>query len=341
MERTAGMTRRNRLVWIACAVQAVAFGAIALVALDLYAHKRIETVAGLNIWGYRGPVAHQKEPREIRLVVVGGSRAFGLGSAASWTVATVVRQQVMLATDRPGREVRQVVPITLAWPGAMPDSYAATLTRFAYLNPDYICIYDDLGVGGAPLREETSGLFARTGYWPALPTAFQEKGMLWRFGSVRAGYDRRAAPSAMPGALRRTAGAALQLAGGVLSNADRLVARSPTPHSGDDAARYADEVLQAVDFALTKSRGVVVAISPAESPRQASNASAVLPRLAARAASTRQLRLVNLAEEPLLLDPSQRLDDWNYGGDAIAAAAKKIAPAVIELIGAAGNGSTR
>jgi hypothetical protein len=243
----------------------------------------------------------------------------------------------MLATDRPGSEIRQVVPITLAWPGALPDSYARTLDDFAYLKPDYICIYDDLGVGGAPLREERSGLFARTGYWPALPVALQEKGMLWRFGSVRAGYDQQAASASSPGAVRRAAGAGLQFAGDLLSSADRLMARTPVPHRADNPERYATQLMQAVDQALTQARGVVVAVSPVESALQATNASAVLPQLESRAATARQLRIVNLAQEPLLLDTSQRFDDWNYGGDAIAAAAKRIAPAVIDLIAAAGS----
>jgi hypothetical protein len=327
----------RRALWVACAGQALLLSLVACVALDIYAHKHAENVAGLNMRGYRGPVAHQKQPREIRLVVVGGTRAFGLGSSASWTIATVVRQEVMLATDRPGREIRQVIPITLAWPGALSDSYAGTLDDFADLKPYYICIYDDLGVGGAPLREEWSGLFARTGYWPALPLALREKGMLWRYGSVRAGYDRRAAPASSPGAARRAAGASLQFAGELLSSADRLMARTAVPHRADNPERYATQLMEAVDQALTQARGVVVAVSPVESPLQATNASAVLPQLEARAATARQLRIVNLAQEPLLLDTSQRFDDWNYGGDAIAAAAKRIAPAVIDLIAAAGS----
>src|SRR5207248_5175645 len=92
----------------------ILFAGVAIVALDLYAHKKTEMLAGLNMRGYRGPVAHQKQPREIRVAVIGGTRAFGLGMPASWTIATVLRQQVMLVTDQRGGEVRQVVPLTLA-----------------------------------------------------------------------------------------------------------------------------------------------------------------------------------------------------------------------------------
>jgi len=324
------MTRR-RLLIITFAGQAIVFAVVAVIALDLYAHKRLDSVAGRNIWGYRGAVAHQKQPREIRLAVVGGTRAFGLGMPASWTIATVLRQQVMLVTDRRGGDVRQVVPLTLAHPGALPDSYANTLEHFAYLNPDYVCIYDDLGVGGAALPEETSGMFAHTGYWPALPLALQEKGMVWRYGSVRAGYGRGAAPTSAtwPG---RAAGAVLQSAGAGLASIDQFMARPAAAHRADDPERYATQMMQAVDVALEHARGVVVALAPAESRLQASNLAAVLPRLNATLPATPALRVVNLAGERLLTDRSQRLDDWNYGGDAIAAAANAIVPPMLELI---------
>ena len=340
MERAANVTR-GRGIAIAFVLQGLVLFAIAVVGLDLYAHKRVDTVAGLNIWGYRGAVAHQKQSNEIRLVVVGGARAFGLGSAASWTIATVVRQEVMLAIDRPGHAIRQMVSITLAWPGSLPESYASTLDHFAYLNPDYICIYDDLGVGGAPLREERSGVFALTGYWPALPVALQEKGMLWRFGSVNAGYATVLRSHSTSGLLRRAAGAGLQFAGRALSGVDGLFARTAAVHRADDPERYAMQLMEVVDSALARSRGVVVAVSPAESQLQTSTARSVMPRLEARVSNAKRLRLVNLAEEPMLLDESQRLDGWNYGGDAIAAAARRIAPAVIDLIAADAAASSR
>jgi hypothetical protein len=313
-------------------VQIIALACLTLVALDLYAHKRVDAVAGMNIWGYRGAVAHQKQPREIRLVVIGGARAFGLGMPASWTVATVVRQQVMLAIDRPGGEVRDMVSLTLARPGALPDSYSSTLEHFAYLAPDFICIYDDLGVGGAALPEERSGLFARAGYWPALPIALQEKGMSWQFGSVSAGYVRDNSSATTAGWASRAAGAVVEFAGDTLSAIDRTAARPASPHQADNPERYATELMRAVDLALKMSRGVVVAVSPAEVPRQVANAATLLPRLRDRAAADMRLRLVDLADEPLLRDASQRLDGWNFGGDAIGATAKKIAPALIDLI---------
>ena len=290
----------SRSVLIAFVAEAVAFSAVALVSLDLYAHKRVENMAGWNIWGYRGPVAHEKQPNEIRFVVIGGTRAFALGMPATWTPATVLRQQVMLVTDQRGGRLRPVVSLTLARPGALPGSYAATLAHFAYLRPDYICIYDDLGVGGSPLPAETSGVYARTGYWPILPLVLQEKGM-------------------------RTIGSAL-------ARVDRAMARPSATSGSGDPAHYVTDMLAAVQAALERARGVVVVLSPAEESFQAANRAALRPRLDEMLSRVPTLRVVDLSSEPALRDPSQRLDGWNYGGDAVAVAAKAITPAMLELI---------
>ena len=290
----------SRSVLIAFVAEAAVFAAVALVSLDLYAHKRVENVAGWNIWGYRGPVAHEKQPNEIRFVVIGGTRAFALGMPATWTPATILRQQVMLVTDQRGGRLRPVVSLTLARPGALPGSYAATLAHFGYLRPDYICIYDDLGVGGSPLPAETSGFYARTGYWPILPLVLQEKGM-------------------------KTIGSAL-------GRVDRMMARPIAASGSGDPAHYVNDMLDAVHAALERARGVVVVLSPAEEPFQAANRAALRPRLDEMLARVPTLRVVDLSSEPALRDPSQRLDGWNYGGDAVAVAAKAITPAMLELI---------
>src|SRR4030095_6666555 len=83
------------------AALALEFAVLAMclvVTLDLSAHRKVERVGGVNIWNYRGPVAHQKQPREIRLAFVGGTRAFSWGVAASETVPASVGWMVKLAT---------------------------------------------------------------------------------------------------------------------------------------------------------------------------------------------------------------------------------------------------
>jgi hypothetical protein len=216
----------------------------------------------------------------------------------------------------------------------MPDSYAETLEHFAYLRPDYICLYDDLGVGGGMLPEEISGVFAHTGYWPALPLVLREKGMAWRFGNVRLGYvprDRGGLPP--PSWIRRVGGTVLEHAGAGLARIDAALAPAPsTRPPTNDPTLYVTQMLHAIDVALVHARGVVVVVSPAETAAQSANLAALRPLVNHRLAATPALRFVDLGGVPELTAFSQRIDGWNYGGDAIAVAASVITPALLELI---------
>jgi len=327
------VTRRLVVVLVA---EAIALLTLLVVGLDLYAHKQVEQLGGFNIWGYRGRVALQKQPNEIRLMLIGGTRAFSFGGPASGTTAALVRQFVMVATDRPGGELHPVVSLNLARMGALPDSYAPTIERYAYLKPDYICIYDDLGIGGAASPESQSGIFAATRYLPALPLVLREKGMLWQFGVVRFGYvSAEARNGPKPSRLRRAAGAALQAVGTAAAAVDGAFASKATSSrdklAGDsNPSTYADTLLGAIDTALQHARGVVLVVSPAERAPQMANLAAVSRRIADR--PNPRLRFVDLGDVPELREKTLRLDDWNYGGDATAAAARRITPAVVDLI---------
>ena len=356
----------RRTAWL-LGVEAAAIALAMIVALDIYAHGRVEAYGGVNLWGYRGPVAHQRQPNEIRVAVVGGTRAFGWGLPASALVAEI-RRVIMLTTDRPGAELRPVVVINLGRPGALPDAYPETIEHYAYLRPDYICLYDDLGVSGGSAISGTSGtsaVFELTGYAPALPLALREKGLVWRFGDVQNGYVQNGyvrsgyVPAGMRDAggtlvvrtpiMRRTAGLLLQTIGDTLDTSDRVAARLLGPRRGlpdrrdalEDpagdtagfATHYADAMMKAIDAARSAARGVVVVLSPSESARQTANRRALDARLGPVAGAARWLRVVDLgADARLAADGLLRLDGWNYASDGAALVANKIAPALLSLI---------
>src|SRR5437867_7782989 len=78
-----------------------------LLAVDLYVHRKVERFAGVNIWGYRGPRVGRKRPGEHRLVVVGGSTAFGYG--VNWDQAFPARLEAdLLPLSKDGRPVSVV-----------------------------------------------------------------------------------------------------------------------------------------------------------------------------------------------------------------------------------------
>src|SRR2546421_12800458 len=91
--------------------EALVFALLATVAADLGAHRRVETLGGLNIRGYRGPVAHQRQPNELRVVFVGGTRAFGWGEPAAGTAVAAVRFELTRKLDLPNLPLRPIVAI--------------------------------------------------------------------------------------------------------------------------------------------------------------------------------------------------------------------------------------
>jgi hypothetical protein len=308
------MTRR---IVAALAFEAIVLAMCLAVTLDLSAHRRVEKLGGVNIWNYRGPVAHERQPREIRLAFVGGTRAFSWGVAASETISSSVGWTVRLATDRPGEPLRPVVSIDLGRLGALADSYAPTIERFAYLAPDYICLYDDLGVPGATTADRASAIYDWTGYMPALPLVLREKGLLM---------------SQSGSGLHRVAGAVLTTIGVSAGAIDRALARSPAARTSNGPHAYADAMIAAIDAAHRHARGVVLVLAPMETAIQKVNWLSLVFRLAERRDTREWLRLVDLSEVTELYDDGLRLDGWNFGVGGIAIAAAPIGEAVLDLV---------
>lgn len=325
------MNPKRRLIAVILASEVVVIGLLLTIAMDVRAHARVQDFGGLNVWGYRGPVAHQRQPGEIRIVVVGGTRAFGWGEPASALVSHL-RRVIMLTTDRPGQPLRPVIVINLARLGALPDDYPAVLSRYAYLEPDYVCLYDDLGERGADFDANASGVRALTGYQPALPLVLREKGMAWRFGDVNRGYVAARAGAGAGFGLRTAAGMLLESVGAALTTVDRAAGYAfggRRAGADDRVESYADQMMAAIDAAHRRRRGVVLVLSPAESSAQASRRRVLLGRID-RAAPW--LRVVDLDGRRELTDPAMRLDGWNYGSAAIMRTAELIAPAFISLL---------
>lgn len=295
--------------------EAIVVAVLATVAADLGAHKRVETLGGLNIRGYRGPIAHQRQPNELRVVFAGGTRAFGWGEPASGTTVAAVRFELTRVLDRPNLPLQPIVVINLGQLGARPESYPSTLKRFAYLQPDYIGIIDDLGDPGPNRPFDASGVFALTGYQPMLPLVMYEKGTVMT---------------------ARPVGVALEGLGGALAAADRSLARvvgvrSEIPASASSPDAYAAAMMGAIDAAHRQAKGVVVALAPIDTAAQRRNWDALNQRLKDKHDAP-WLRVVNLSDEADLYDPSLRLDGFSFGANATSVASKAIAPAFLDLI---------
>ncbi|HKB14404.1 MAG TPA: hypothetical protein VKD69_27250, partial [Vicinamibacterales bacterium] len=162
----------------AFAVEALVLGTIVLIASDMRAHYRVQDLGGVNIWGYRGPVMSQRRPREIRIALVGGDLAYGWGVAAVETLPYSVRQLVLLDVGHDEPPIT-VTAVNLSARGMHPAEIPAWLDRFAYLEPDVVCVLPD-AASHAPhedrfLPDRRSRVFHAFGYSPILPLVVQEK----------------------------------------------------------------------------------------------------------------------------------------------------------------------
>jgi hypothetical protein len=304
----------SKALMLSLAIEMVILGALLTVAADQIAHTHVEKLGGVNIWGYRGSVLHQKQPNEVRLTVTGGDLAFGWGVAASETLAPSVRDLVRVRLDVPGRDSRLVTGVTTAARGLAPAGYASWIDHYAYLRPDVICLVPDpIGyVSGGPtfLPDRRSIVFTTFGYSPILPLVLQEKGTFAHSATLR-------------------------LAGRLLDRTDALLGDRTHP-AGAAVANLEDYTI-AIDAAVraglrSATAGVVVVLAPASDHR------AVTERLASTFVGER-VRVVDLGADPRMLDAGLRLDGFNFSTGGHAVAAQSVAPAVRELVEKAGLGA--
>jgi hypothetical protein len=281
-------------------LEAAALAVIGLLALDMRAHKRVELLGGVNVWGYRGAVANQKQANEIRIAVVGGDLAFGWGVAAAETLPMFIRRLVALDLDRAGSSIRLITGVNLGAQGLPPAGYAAWIERFAYLRPDVICLLADPDQHqmkeGRFLPDRRSWAFTSFGYSPILPLVVQEKAVITH------------------SSLLRGASAFLAHADAAASSALRVEPRS-VGAALESATKTAERVA---------AMGVVVVMPPA------ADADAIgVPAIGAR------VRLVRLAEVPEMSGDTLKLDRFHFSVGGHSRAADAVAPAVLELIRAA------
>lgn len=291
----------------ALAIEAAILAVLLTIVADQVAHTRVEKLGGVNVWGYRGPVLHQKKGHEVRIAVTGGDLAFGWGVAASETLAPSLRDLVRVKVDLPGHAARLVTSVTTGARGLAPLDYAAWIDRDAYLRPDVVCLVPDPAghvlEDSAFLPDRRSAAFAAFGYSPILPLVLQEKGIV--------------AHSAL-----------LRFAGRTLAATDAAVGkRVDRPGVIAGGTDYDASIEAAVRAGRrTSTAGVVVVLSP-------SNDNGSLKQRLASVFPDPQVRVVDLGDDPRMRDRALRLDGFSFSAGGHAAAAEMVAPAVLALLG--------
>jgi hypothetical protein len=345
----------KRLAFAAGAAVLASLVAIAsLLAVDLYLHKRTERSAGLNRWGYRGPVAGRKRPGEIRVAVLGGSTVFGYG--VTWDQAfPALLEQRLNGRDRPPR----FSVVNLGYNNEGAFSFRETLADYAYLGIDVVCLYegyndlmgDDGGSGpNHSVYRHDSPLFRATGYFPIFPLVFREKAMaLMHGGDLNAAYASDGRTIFRPSVSTRAKAAALEAAAGIGDSLQRQLERVSTPTRSEAAALpgpgrcaspwgdYCESVAAAVEYALAHEQRVL-AISQPRLPwpkvdeRHRAQQQALAAMLRERFAGRPGFRHVDLTDAIDLRDPALGFDGMHLTAEGNARIAERLSAPVREIV---------
>jgi hypothetical protein len=350
-EARAGTRRlplRRRVLFATVAFGIALLGAaISLLAVDIYLHSRFERSAGFNIWGYRGPAVGAKQPGEYRVVMLGGSSAYGYG--VEWHQAIPAE----LGTRLANRGVFTVINLGYNNEGAY--SFRFTLEDYLHLQYDLAILYegynDMMGDPRAPnlsVFRRDSPVFRLTGYLPIFPIVFKEKAAAMLSGGDASAYYTGGDRTVFrPGFATRTAAEALMMASAVGESLERQLDRmvAATPRQIVDPAgtgceypwqEYCRSVLEAVRFALQHDKQVMVVTQPYElgevlRPRHMWQQREMSAAVARSFAGDPRVRYLNLGGTVDLEDPKLSFDRMHLTAEGNQIVAAALVEPVVEM----------
>jgi hypothetical protein len=267
----------NQRRWIFAAVAvAIAIGVstATLLAVDVYLHGRYERSAGFNVWGYRGVAVGKKTPDEYRVVVLGGSAAYGYGVSADEAIPAVLERLLRARSSSPRFTV-----VNLAYNNEGAYSFKTTLQDYGWLDYDLAFLYEgynDLSErSNVQVFRHDSPMFRVTGYMPIFPIIFKEKAAaMLNGGDVGALYRQTPSETVFHASLATKAEAGvLQATASVAKSLETQLGRMSTEqiHHVDDRIAsgcgapwepYCQSVASAVAFARAEGKQVMVGTQP-------------------------------------------------------------------------------
>ena len=344
---------RRKLVYSAITIVSVLllFGSV-LLAVDVYLHHRVQYLAGVNVWGYRGDVVGARKPGEVRVVAIGGSTVFGYG--LPWNESWPYYLERKIAAAQGG--LPPVTVVNLGIPTDSARTFVATLNDYAYLQPDIAIFYEgynDLGLDVNPPRNRTnpavshylawrhqSPIFRWTGYFPIFPLVLNEKAQMLLHGKdLQAAYGNDVvfrpglATRATAGALKTAAdlGVALERRFGRLTNT-AVAASTATNEDCGRWSEYCGAIEAAVRQVLARNGRAVVVSQPYVSDLHVDQQQALAAMLHRRFGGDRRVRYVNLGRLINMDDKALVYDGLHLVAKGNEMIANALVPTVVELV---------
>jgi hypothetical protein len=323
--------------------------AAGVLAFDVYLHHRVQYTAGVNVWGYRGDPVGKKQSGETRIVVLGGSTAFGYG--LPWNEAWPHYLEQKINARR--MEQTPVKVINLGIPGDSARTFVTTLKDYEYLAYDIACLYEgynDLGQGGE-FRNPTnpgvmhylewryqSPIFRWTGYFPIFPLVLNEKAMAIRYGgNLNAAYG-TGKVLFRPNLATRTTAAALETASALGVKMEKTFAHAkPVLSEATDGgcgrwAQYCGAVADAVQQTIARGKRAVVITQPYLADIHVEQQAAMSTMLARRFGGDPRVRYVNLGRLLNIHDTSVVYDGIHLVARGNEMVADALTPVMLDII---------
>lgn len=338
------MRRRAMFAAVAILFSAVtAIGCIGVV--DIWLHAKHARWMGYNVWGYRGRIAPPKRPGEYRIVMLGGSVAYGYSAPPTATIPVQLEDDLEAATHS-----TRFSAVNLAYNSEGAYSFAFTLQDYAYLQYDLAILYE----GYNDIRDEPpntqvfrhqSPIFRMTGYLPIFPLIFREKAAtMLAGGDVAALYRKQGKAVFRPPWTSRAGAQALMTAASVEAAIEKQLDRaSPRVSHSDSAAglgclhvpHYCESIARAVDVARARGASVLVATQPYMAgeirPIHQQQQSEMAAMLSRRYAGDPRVAYVNLGEVIDLSDDHLSGDGMHPTAEGNARTATALVPAILKM----------
>jgi hypothetical protein len=336
-------------------ILAVALPFLALLITDIYFHRKYQKSAGFNVWGYRGPVVGHKAADEYRVVVLGGSSAFGYGTSWDEAIPAVLERHLAGRTAGP---FARFSAVNLGYNNEGAYSFKFTLADYLFLKYDLVCLYEGYNdLMANPLRPNVSvfrhesPVFRLTGYLPIFPIIFKEKAAaMLNGGDTNAAYHSADGKTQFrPGLHVTTTAEALRVAADVGQSLERQLGRITADVSvqavdGSSSGckplwqRYCQSTMEAVDFARGRGVQVIVATQPYQpqatsifAARHREQQGELAAMLGRRYGGDPDVRYVNLGESVDLRDPALSFDGMHLTAAGNARVAAGLARPVLEM----------
>jgi lysophospholipase L1-like esterase len=329
----AALSPQGKLRRIAIKVATTVVSTVVVISIlwgaDLYLHHK----HGINLWGYRGAAVGQKQPGEKRIVVLGGSTAWGFGLNVGQDFPGQLQRRFAERSRTEGGASIQILNLASNSEGAY--SFRYTLQDYDYLDYDVVLLYsgyNDLSQQNFYNFRHRSPIFIWTGYLPLLPTLAVDRISAWRRQRGKNEAIVFAPPGPSDSETSKQTSKSLQKELGPLTDSSQFATKTSDGTCPAQWQFYCQQIYDVTDSALRHGKRVLVVTEPYISDKHVEQQRALEAMLKQRFEGQAHLRYLNLGPAIDLKDKSLCWDGMHLTEEGNRRIAEALIQPVLEIL---------